>query len=371
MDPVDVGVKAGDILAGKYRVDRVLGAGRHGGRRRRAPPPARRDGRAQVPAAGTRWAIPRRVARFGREARAAVKIKSEHVARVTDVGQLENGVALHGHGVPRGRGPRATARTARAARRSSRRSTSCSRPARPSPRRTRSGSSTAISSRRTSSASSARTAASRSRCSTSASRRSTTPGAEGHAMTRTNAFMGSPLYMSPEQMVLAKSVDARTDVWSLGVILFELVAGHPPFRAEAVTELAIKVATQPPPRLRTLAPHAPAGLEQVVAKCLEKDSGGPVPDHRRARGRARRFRNPRRRASRSNALSGRCATSLRRPRIPPPEPYRKLSRPRNVKPGRPGGTPERRGDPVDDGRRRSSWPAEPFCSFSSPRVGSC
>ncbi len=53
----------------------------------------------------------------------------------------------------------------------------------------------------------------------------TTPGDSGHGMTRTTALMGSPLYMSPEQMIRTKGVDARTDIWALGVILFELVTG--------------------------------------------------------------------------------------------------------------------------------------------------
>jgi serine/threonine protein kinase len=63
------------------------------------------------------------------------------------------------------------------------------------------------------------------------------------SMTRTTALMGSPLYMSPEQMRSSKDVDARTDIWALGVILFELMTGRPAFIADSVTELAIKVAT--------------------------------------------------------------------------------------------------------------------------------
>jgi serine/threonine-protein kinase len=102
----------------------------------------------------------------------------------------------------------------------------------------------------------------------------TTPGALGHGMTRTTAVVGSPLYMAPEQMQLSKSVDARVDIWALGVILFELVTGRPPFQSEALTDLAIKVYTEPTPSARALRPSMPAGLDQVIATCLAKDRAG-------------------------------------------------------------------------------------------------
>ncbi len=90
-------------------------------------------------------------------------------------------------------------------------------------------------------------------------------------MTKTSALMGSPLYMSPEQMRSAKDVDPRTDIWALGVILFELMTGRPPFFGGSVTELAIKVANDPPASLRSFRPDLPPGLEAVVFKCLEKN----------------------------------------------------------------------------------------------------
>jgi serine/threonine-protein kinase len=90
-------------------------------------------------------------------------------------------------------------------------------------------------------------------------------------LTTTGTFMGSPRYMSPEQMKLSKAVDGRTDIWSLGIILFELLAGVAPFDAEGVTDLAIKVATEAAASLRTYREDAPAALEAVVVRCLEKD----------------------------------------------------------------------------------------------------
>ena len=92
----------------------------------------------------------------------------------------------------------------------------------------------------------------------------------GHSLTRTNALMGSPFYMSPEQLMASKTVDARSDIWSIGIILFELLAGRPPFHAEAITELAIKIANEPPPSLSSNRSDVPKGVADAIAKCLEK-----------------------------------------------------------------------------------------------------
>jgi eukaryotic-like serine/threonine-protein kinase len=92
-----------------------------------------------------------------------------------------------------------------------------------------------------------------------------------HGLTRTNELVGSPYYMSPEQMQQSKSVDLRTDIWSMGVILFELITGKLPFDGESVMQLAIRVATEPAPALRSLLPTAPPELESILFKCLEKD----------------------------------------------------------------------------------------------------
>ena len=84
-------------------------------------------------------------------------------------------------------------------------------------------------------------------------------------------MMGTPLYMSPEQMRSSRDVGAQTDIWALGAILFELMAGRAAFLAESLTELAISVNNEPPPSVRTFRPDVPAGLEAIIFKCLEKD----------------------------------------------------------------------------------------------------
>jgi eukaryotic-like serine/threonine-protein kinase len=101
----------------------------------------------------------------------------------------------------------------------------------------------------------------------------TDPGASGAGMsvTHTSAVMGSPLYMSPEQMQSPKGVDSSTDIWSLGVVLFELLAGTVPFGGETFGEIAVKVATLPPPPMREFRPDVPAGLEAAIRKCLRPD----------------------------------------------------------------------------------------------------
>jgi serine/threonine-protein kinase len=91
------------------------------------------------------------------------------------------------------------------------------------------------------------------------------------ALTHTTTIMGSPLYMSPEQIRATRGVDLRTDIWSLGVILYELLTGEAPFLGQTLPDISVKIAVEPPPPLRTKRPELSGLLEAVVLKCLEKD----------------------------------------------------------------------------------------------------
>src|SRR5258708_35314800 len=83
--------------------------------------------------------------------------------------------------------------------------------------------------------------------------------------------MGSPVYMSPEQIRASSDIDPRTDIWSLGCVLFELLTAHAPFEAPSITLLTATILEQVAPLLRSQRADAPAELEAIIAKCLEKD----------------------------------------------------------------------------------------------------
>jgi serine/threonine-protein kinase len=95
-------------------------------------------------------------------------------------------------------------------------------------------------------------------------------GGDEGSLTRTEVVMGSPHYMSPEQMVSAKEVSAATDIWALGVILHELLAGKLPFAERTTEKLCARVLNGDPTPLRDDCPSCPEGLEQVVHRCLQR-----------------------------------------------------------------------------------------------------
>jgi serine/threonine-protein kinase len=83
--------------------------------------------------------------------------------------------------------------------------------------------------------------------------------------------LGSPWYMSPEQMLTAHTVDERADVWSLGVLLFELLTNRRPFEGESVPQVCANVLTAPAPRITDLRSDVQPELDDIVLRCLEKE----------------------------------------------------------------------------------------------------
>lgn len=264
-------VKPGDILAGKYQVDRVLGVG----------------GMGIVVAAthlvlkdkvALKFLLPQitqsesHVARFLREAQAAVKIKSAHVARVVDVGTLADDSPAPGSpymvmeflegkdlsGVLEDRGrlswEEACQYTLQA----------CEALAE--------AHSFGIVHRDLKPANMFLTTAPDGSPCVKVLDFGISKVIEGdQALTRTQTTVGSPVYMSPEQMRSARKVDARSDIWSMGVSLYELVVGEIPFIAETMVELCALVLENDAPLVRSMVPDAPEQLEHIVAKCLKKN----------------------------------------------------------------------------------------------------
>jgi eukaryotic-like serine/threonine-protein kinase len=96
-------------------------------------------------------------------------------------------------------------------------------------------------------------------------------GPGDRSLTDTTSVMGTPAYMSPEQLRASRDVDARTDIWALGVCLFELLTGADPFGGVTVPELIANVFSKPPTPIRQYRREVPEALWRIIARCLEKD----------------------------------------------------------------------------------------------------
>jgi serine/threonine protein kinase len=265
-DPV---IRVNDIVAGKYRVERMLGEGGMG------VVVAARHLELDQPVA-IKFLLPQiaeqasSAERFRREAKAAARIKSEHVCRVLDVGTLESGVPymvmeyLEGCDLSsevsfRGRLPAAEAidyvlqaceavAEAHAAGIVHRdlKPENLYLARRPDGTRAVKVLDFGVS-------------------------KSLLEGAGHLKLTRTASIVGSPLYMSPEQLDAAKDVDVRADIWALGTILYELMTGRTPFAADSIPQLVAAVLHSAPPTFAALGVTAPGGLEPAVLKALEKE----------------------------------------------------------------------------------------------------
>jgi len=94
---------------------------------------------------------------------------------------------------------------------------------------------------------------------------------DGHTMTRTGQLIGTPSYMSPEQLQGVREIDGRSDVYALGVILYQMLAGDLPYRGESVPDIFLKVMTTDPPPLGSVRPAVPPALAALVHRALARD----------------------------------------------------------------------------------------------------
>jgi serine/threonine protein kinase len=97
------------------------------------------------------------------------------------------------------------------------------------------------------------------------------PDAGGLRLTRTGTVMGTPYYLSPEQARGSQDITEQVDIWAVGVVLFEMLTGRPPYEGESYNELLSKILMEPVPDIRQIEPAVSAELAAVIGKALAKD----------------------------------------------------------------------------------------------------
>ena len=266
----NAGIQEGDLLFGKYRIERVIGTGGMG-----IVVAARHEQLDQLVAVKfireDALGNPDVAQRFLQEARAAAKLKGEHVTRVLDVGMLESGVPylimefLEGSDLAKiltESGPMPVTyalrlfRQACAALAEAHAAGIVHRDLKPQNlflTRTPNGSPKLKV------------------LDFGISKSSDGGGRAGHALTSATTVLGSPLYMAPEQIVSSRDVDARADVWSLGVVLFELLTGRCPFDADTYAALCVKIASGEPCRVSEFRQDVAPEVIAIIDRCLERD----------------------------------------------------------------------------------------------------
>src|SRR5205823_8125287 len=91
-------------------------------------------------------------------------------------------------------------------------------------------------------------------------------GVHNGGLTTTATIMGTPCFMSPEQLRSTRDVDGRADVWSLGAILYALLCGAPPYEGESNADVSAKIIRDDPPPLASVRPDVPAAMEAIVRR---------------------------------------------------------------------------------------------------------
>jgi eukaryotic-like serine/threonine-protein kinase len=101
--------------------------------------------------------------------------------------------------------------------------------------------------------------------------------AEPGSLTRDGVVLGTPFYMAPEQAQGAADLDERVDLWAVGAILYECLAGQRPFSGKNYEQVIVSICTRDPPDLRSLAPGTPQDLAEVIADALQREPGKRIP----------------------------------------------------------------------------------------------